>query len=133
MRRRKAFMLTICYFTSGSVISCSRYRLESIDTGDAFACAWRLDTANLQVGLTVVEVSEPTYPGSNKDIEMGAIYPNSVFILTPALSTGLLMDPNTSVTSDTAPACTFTAKQFTGGEVTVAVMISVSCAQAASR
>ena len=64
---------------------------------------------------------------------MGAIYPNSAFILTPALSTGLLMDPNTSVTSDTASACTLTAKQFTDGEVTVAVTISMSCAQAASR
>ena len=48
MRRGKAFILTVCSFTSESVMSYNQYRLESIDMGDASACAWRLDTVTLQ-------------------------------------------------------------------------------------
>ena len=64
-------------------------------------------------------------------MEMGEIYPNSVFILTPALPAGISLDPNTGKISDTAttlvPATpyTLTTKMFTGGQVTVPVTISV--------
>ena len=47
MIRGKAFILTVCSFTSESVISHNQYRLESIDMGDASACAWRLGRADL--------------------------------------------------------------------------------------
>ena len=81
MRRRKSFILVVCSFTSESILSYSQYRLESIGTGDASACAWRLDTADLQVDLTAVEVFELVYQNSIKDIEMGEMYSNSVFTL----------------------------------------------------
>ena len=48
MRRGKAFILTVCSFTSESVMPYSRYSLESIITGYPSACAWRLDTVTLQ-------------------------------------------------------------------------------------
>ena len=84
MRRRKSFILLVLSFTSESVMSHNQYRLESINMGDASACAWRLDTADLQVDLTAVEVFELVYQNSIKDIEMGEMYSNSVFTLTPA-------------------------------------------------
>ena len=127
MRRRKAFILTVCSFTSESVMSYNQYRLESIDTSDAFACAWRLDAENLQTDMRVVEVSELTYPSSIKDMQVDKIDSNSVFTLTPALSAGLLLDPSTDMISGTArsempaTACTITANQFMGDEVTISV------------
>ena len=127
MRRGKAFILTVCSFTSESVMSYNQYRLESIDMGDAFACAWRLDAENLQTDMRVVEVSELTYPSSIKDMQVDKIDSNSVFTLTPALSAGLLLDPSTDMISGTtrsempATACTITANQFMGDEVTISV------------
>ena len=119
--------LTMLSFTSESVMSYNQYRLESIGTGDASACAWRLGRADLQADLTAVEVFELVYQNSIKDIEMGEMYSNSVFILTPALPAGLLLDPSTDMISGTtrsempATACTITANQFMGDEVTLSV------------
>ena len=119
--------LTVCSFTSESVMSHNQYRLESIDMVDASACAWRLGRADLQVDLTVVEVFELVYQNSIKDIEMGKMYSNSVFTLTPALPAGLLLDHTTGKISGTtqsempATACTITANQFMGDEVTLSV------------
>ena len=130
MRRRKSFILLVLSFTSESVMSHNQYRLESINMGDASACAWRLDTADLQVDLTAVEVFELVYQNSIKDIEMGEMYSNSVFTLTPALPAGLLLDPSTDMISGTtrsempATACTITANQFMGDEVTISVELS---------
>ena len=130
MRRRKAFTLTVCSFTSESVMSYNQYLLESINMGDASACAWRLGRADLQADLTSVEVFELIYQNSIKDIEMGEMYSNSVFTLTPALSAGLLLDPTTGKISGTtqsempATACTITANQFMGDEVTISVELS---------
>ena len=127
MRRRKTIILTMCSFTSESVMSYNQYRLESIDMGDASACAWRLDAENLQTDMRVVEVSELTYPSSIKDMQVDKIDSNSVFTLTPALSAGLLLDPSTGKISGTtrsempATACTITANQFMGDEVTISV------------
>ena len=95
MRRGKAFILTVCSFTSESVMSHNQYRLESIDMGDASACAWRLGRADLQADLTAVEVFELVYQNSIKDIEMGEMYSNSVFTLTPALPAGIVIYSNT--------------------------------------
>ena len=95
MRRRKSFILLVLSFTSESVMSHNQYRLESINMGDASACAWRLDTADLQVDLTAVEVFELVYQNSIKDIEMGEMYSNSVFTLTPALPAGIVIYSNT--------------------------------------
>ena len=95
MRRGKAFILTVCSFTSESVMSYNQYRLESINMGDASACAWRLGRADLQADLTVVEVFELVYQNSIKDIEMGEMYSNSVFTLTPALPAGIVIYSNT--------------------------------------
>ena len=95
MRRGKAFILTVCSFTSESVMSYNQYRLESINMGDASACAWRLGRADLQVDLTAVEVFELVYQNSIKDIEMGEMYSNSVFTLTPALPAGIVIYSNT--------------------------------------
>ena len=53
MRRRKAFILTVCSFTSESVMSYNQYLLESIITGYPSACAWRLDTVTLQTDSRV--------------------------------------------------------------------------------
>ena len=61
MRRGKVFTLTVCSFTSESVMSHNQYRLESIDMGDASACAWRLGRADLQADPMVVEVFELVY------------------------------------------------------------------------
>ena len=47
MRRGKAFTLTVLSFTLESVMSHNQYRLESINMGDASACAWRLGRADL--------------------------------------------------------------------------------------
>ena len=127
MRRRKAFIRTVCSFTSESVMSYNQYRLESIDMGDVSACAWRLGRADLQADLTAVEVFELVYQNSIKGFEMDEIYPNSVFTLTPALSAGLLLDPSTGMILGTtqsempATACTITANQFMGDEVTISV------------
>ena len=52
MRRRKAFTLTVCSFTSESVMPYNQYLLESTNMGDASACAWRLGRADLQADLT---------------------------------------------------------------------------------
>ena len=95
MRRGKVFILTVCSFTSESVMSYNQYRLESINMGDASACAWRLGRADLQVDLTAVEVFELVYQNSIKDIEMGEMYSNSVFTLTPALPAGIVIYSNT--------------------------------------
>ena len=81
MRRGKAFTLTVLSFTLESVMSHNQYRLESIDMGDASACAWRLGRADLQVDLTAVENFELVYQNSIKEIEMGEMYSNSVFTL----------------------------------------------------
>ena len=93
--------------------------MESIDTSDAFACPWRLDKANLPTDMRVVEVSELTYPISMKDLQMSQIDSNSVFTLTPALPTGISLDCSTGEIS--ATVCSLTAKQFTGGQVTLSV------------
>ncbi|KAM7453095.1 hypothetical protein BLSTO_06162 [Blastocystis sp. subtype 1] len=66
-------------------MSYNQYRLESIDMGDASACAWRLGRADLQADLTVVENFELVYQNSIKDIELDEMYSNSVFTLTLAL------------------------------------------------
>ena len=95
MRRGKAFILTMLSFTSESVMSYNQYRLESIDMGDASACAWRLGRADLQADLTAVENFELVYQNSIKDIEMGEMYSNSVFTLTPALPAGIVIYSNT--------------------------------------
>ncbi|KAK8832503.1 hypothetical protein WA577_002976 [Blastocystis sp. JDR] len=72
-------------------MSYNQYRLESIDMDDA---------ADLQADLTAVENFELVYQNSIKDIEMGEMYSNSVFTLTPALPAGI---------------------QFTSDEVTLSV------------
>ena len=95
MRRRKTIILTVCSFTLESVMPYSRYSLESIITGYPSACAWRLGRADLQADLTAVEVFELVYQNSIKDIEMGEMYSNSVFTLTPALPAGIVIYSNT--------------------------------------
>ena len=95
MRRRKALTLTMLSFTSESVMSYNQYRLESIDMVDASACAWRLGRADMQADLTAVENFELVYQNSIKDIEMGEMYSNSVFTLTPALPAGIVIYSNT--------------------------------------
>ena len=95
MIRGKAFILTVCSFTSESVMSHNQYRLESIDMSDVSACVWRLGRANLQADLTAVEVFELVYQNSIKDIEMGEMYSNSVFTLTPALPASIVIYSNT--------------------------------------
>ena len=95
MIRGKAFTLTVCSFTSESVMSYNQYLLESIITGYPSACAWRLGRADLQADLTAVEVFELVYQNSIKDIEMGEMYSNSVFTLTPALPAGIVIYSNT--------------------------------------
>ncbi|OAO14653.1 hypothetical protein AV274_3647 [Blastocystis sp. ATCC 50177/Nand II] len=98
-------------------MSHNQYRLESINM-------------DLQVDLTAVEVFELVYQNSIKDIEMGEMYSNSVFTLTPALPAGLLLDPSTGMILGTtrsempATACTITANQFMGDEVTISVGLS---------
>ena len=75
----------------------------------------------------MVEVFELVYQNSIKDFEMGEMYSNSVFTLTPALPAGLLLDPSTGMILGTtqsetpATACTITANQFMGDEVTLSV------------
>ena len=131
MRRRKAFILTTCSLTSESILSYSQYCVESIGTGDAFACSWRPGTGNLPTELMVMELFERAYSIINKDTEMDKIHPNSVLPLTPALPACILLHPSTGEISGTATtlmpatACTITAKKFTGGQVTVPVTISV--------
>ena len=61
--------------------------MECIDTGDASACPWRLDKADLPTDMRVVELFERVYLRNNKINEMDVIYPKSVFPLTPALPT----------------------------------------------
>ena len=95
MRRGKVFTLTVCSFTLESVMSYNQYLLESIDMGDASACAWRIGRADLQVDLTAVEVFELVYQNSIKDIELDEMYSNSVFTLTPALPAGIVIYSNT--------------------------------------
>ena len=63
--------------------------------GDASACAWKLDTADLQADPMVVEVPELMCPSSIKGFEMDEIYLNSVFTLTLALPAGIVIYSNT--------------------------------------
>ena len=75
----------------------------------------------------MVEVFELVYQNSIKDIEMGEMYSNSVFTLTPALFAGLLLDPSTDMISGTtrsemaATPYSITANQFMGDEVTISL------------
>ena len=52
-------------------------------------------------------MSELTYPISMKDLQMGKIDSTSVFILTPALPTGISLDCSTDEISGTV--CSLTA------------------------
>ena len=82
--------------------------MECIDTGDASACSSRLGTANLQTELMIMELLEQVYFIISKDTEMDEIHPNSVVPLTPALSTGILLDPSTGEISGAVPVNTLT-------------------------
>ena len=53
MRRWKTIILTVFSFTSGRVKSYSQYLLVHIGMDDTSACAWRLDTENLQADSRV--------------------------------------------------------------------------------
>ena len=64
-------------------------------------------------------MSELTYPISMKDMQIGQIDSNSVFTLTPALPTIISLGCSTG--EIWATVCSLTAKQFTGGQVTISV------------
>ena len=53
MRRWKTIILTVFSFTSERAKSCSQYLMVNIGMDDTSACAWRLDTANLQADSRV--------------------------------------------------------------------------------
>ena len=68
-RRRKAFIRTMCSFTSESSRSYTQYCLETIRTSEAYACTRRLDSVDLQADMRVMDVPEHSFPGSQLDAE----------------------------------------------------------------
>ena len=54
MRRWKTIILTVFSFTSERAKSYSQYLMVNIGMDDTSACAWRLDTENLQADSRVV-------------------------------------------------------------------------------
>ena len=116
----------------------NQYRLEDIATGSETDCVWRISAIDIAMDLIPATVPELTYSTPiviNKDVEMGEVYPNSEyyfdFIVTPALPTGIVIDPNTGKISGTAtaelPATTYsiTAKKVGGGYSTATITLSV--------
>ena len=91
-----------------------------------------LDLMMDSVNIEIPALSYPTTTSIFKDIEMGEIYPNSEFYtgftVTPALPTGVTINPETGTISGTChelrPATTYTisAKKFSTGETFTAQM-----------
>ena len=76
----------------------NQYRFENFNAGNL--CNWRLGTLDLSmdaIPATVPELSYSTPIVLSKDVEMGEVYPASElyyeFSVTPALPTGLALDP----------------------------------------
>ncbi|KAM7454010.1 hypothetical protein BLSTO_05237 [Blastocystis sp. subtype 1] len=116
----------------------NQYRLEDIATGIEAVCSWRISAIDMAMDAIPAMVPELTYSTSiviNKDVEMGEVYPNSEyyfdFTVTPALPTGIVIDPNTGKISGTAnaemPTTTYsiTAKKVGGGSSTASITLSV--------
>ena len=114
----------------------NQYRFENFNAGNL--CSWRLGTLDLSMDVipaTVPELSYPTPIVLSKDVEMGEVYPASElyyeFSVTPALPTGLALDPFSGKISGTVhsiiPASTYqiTAKKVGGGTSTASITISV--------
>ena len=116
----------------------NQYRLENIATGDSSNCAWRLGAIDLSSDATGVTIPDLSYASPvvvTKGIEMGEVYPNSEyyfdFSITPALPSGLAIDPNTGKISGTCnevvPSTVYQiqATKFGGGRSTFALTLSV--------
>ena len=116
----------------------NQYRLEDIATGIEADCTWRISAIDMAMDAIPAMVPELTYSTPiviNKNVEMGEVYPNSEyyydFAITPALPTGIVIDPNTGKISGTAhtamPATTYsiTAKKVGGGSSTASITLSV--------
>ena len=115
----------------------NQYRLENIATGDSSNCAWRVGGLDFTADAipVVPELSYTTPLAITIGVEMGEVYPNSDyyfdFSVSPALPTGISIDPNTGkisgTTSTLMTATTYqiTAKKYGGGSSTAVVTISV--------
>ena len=107
----------------------NQYRFENFATGDTTACYWKLGMIDLRSDAMNVNVPALSYTATSifKDIEMAEIYPNSDyyydFTVSPALPTGVNIDPNTGIISGAASAIssqtyTVSAKKYNGETVT---------------
>ena len=116
----------------------NQYRFENFASGNPSNCAWKFSTLDLTADAIPASIPELAYTTPliiNKDIEMGEVYPNSDyyydFSVSPALPTGISIDPNTGkisgTTSTLMTATTYqiTAKKYGGGSSTAVVTISV--------
>ena len=116
----------------------NQYRFENFASGNPSSCYWKFSTLDLTADAIPASIPELAYTTPliiNKDIEMGEVYPNSDyyydFSVSPALPTGISIDPNTGKISGTASALMaatsyqITAKKYGGGSSTAVVMISV--------
>ena len=113
------------------------YRFENFATGDTSECYWKFNTMDLTSVYTTMTVPDLSYAATTiyKDIEMGEVYPNSAyyynFQVTPALPTGINLDPNTGMISGTATAemaattYSITANKLTGGTSTASFSLTV--------
>ena len=112
------------------------YRFENFATGDDSDCYWKFNTIDLSSVCTTMTVPELSYAATTifKDIEMGEVYPNSVyyynFQVTPSLPIGINLDPNTGMISGTATAVasgtySITANKLTGGTSTASFSLNV--------
>ena len=116
----------------------NQYRFENFASGNPSSCYWKFSTLDLTADAIPASIPELAYTTPliiNKDIEMGEVYPNSDyyydFSVSPALPTGISIDPNTGkisgTTSTLMTATTYqiTAKKYGGGSSTAVVTISV--------
>ena len=116
----------------------NQYRLENIGTGDSSDCSWKLSTLDFRseyMHMTIPDLSYTTPIVITQSVEMGEIYPNSEyyfdFTVSPALPTGISIDPNTGKISGTCtevvPATSYTiqATALNGAQKSSVVTISV--------
>ena len=112
--------------------------LRELITGDSSSCEWRLGVIDLSSDATSVTIPDLSYPSLvvvTKGIDMGEVYPKSEyyydFSITPALPSGLALDPNTGKISGTCnevvPSTVYQiqATKFGGGRSTFALTLSV--------
>ena len=115
----------------------NQYQFENFGSGNPNHCKWEFGTLDLAVDVVPAVMTDLVYPSVHvyKDIEMDTVYPDSDihyydFTITPALPTGLIMDPNSGIVAGNPSEASdhthiITAKKFGGGVVSALFNLTV--------